>query len=149
MVRECHRNRVEFPAVIILPDETTATGGNVEGDCDRAQRAQRSPWRWGAGGTAPEGGHRGERAGRGGGERGSPSRNGPTGRDHRGSAARSGGSRHGAPTGPHRPSICPPPHPSHPQPFAGGHTFNLKYPLSKIFCAKVTRQQIYLTSASL
>jgi hypothetical protein len=65
MARECHRNRVESSAVIILPEETTATGGNVEGDCDRARRAQRSPWRWGAGGTAPEGGHRGGEGGAG------------------------------------------------------------------------------------
>jgi hypothetical protein len=45
-------------------------------------------------------------------------------------------------TGQHRPSNSHPPHPSHPQPLAGGHTFILKYPLSKDLWGKQTRQVI-------
>jgi len=128
--------RDDFSAVMLLPDGEKPTGGKVDEGHRWASGAEDGTGRARLGGTAPEGGHRGERAGRGRGEQGSPSRDDPTGRDHRGSAPRSGRSSHGRPTEPHRPSNCHPPHPSHPLPFAGGHTFILKYPLSKIFWGK-------------
>jgi hypothetical protein len=132
---------------MVLPEQTKRTGGNVEvryfgyslsgfAICQEIMS------------SLPQiGGQRYKAAHRGNGTQEGTACNRPTGPEDQAQATAPQTAANKRTTGQPRPRTGHPPHPSPPQPFAGGHTFILKYPLSKIFCEKQSRQQIYLIPA--
>jgi hypothetical protein len=138
------KSRDDFCAVMVLPERTKPAGGKVDEGHRGASGARVELGGARRGLEQQEGGRAGPRAQRATWSQHKQTSARPAGQDNESRATALQGHSHGRATGPlQAQQDAPPPHPSPPHPFAGGHTVILKYPHLKYYEQKLNQRTRY------